>query len=76
MHRYLTPDHFELQTRVRRFAQEAIVPVARELDETAEFPWENVKIMAEMGLLGVPVPDIPYPNSNSTKAFQNEFLTT
>ena len=26
--------------------------------------------------LGVPVPDIPYPSSNSTSAFQNEFLIT
>jgi len=26
--------------------------------------------------LGVPVPDIPYPNSNSTRAFQDKFLTT
>ena len=57
MHRYLTEDHVALRDRVRRFAEEAIVPVARELDETAEFPWENVKRMAEMGLLGVPVPE-------------------
>jgi alkylation response protein AidB-like acyl-CoA dehydrogenase len=56
MHRYLTSDHLELQARVRRFAQEVIAPVARELDETAEFPWENVKAMGEMGWLGVPVP--------------------
>jgi hypothetical protein len=26
--------------------------------------------------LGVPVPDIPYPNKNSSSAFQNEFLIT
>ena len=26
--------------------------------------------------LSVPVPDIPYPNSNSTSKFQSEFLTT
>jgi len=26
--------------------------------------------------VGVPVPDIPYPSSNSTKAFQNELLIT
>jgi butyryl-CoA dehydrogenase len=56
MDRYLTQDHLRLQERVRRFAQERIVPVARELDEEARFPWENVKLMAEMGLMGVPVP--------------------
>ncbi len=56
MDRYLTQDHVRLQERVRLFAQERIVPVARELDEEARFPWENVKLMAEMGLMGVPVP--------------------
>jgi len=56
MDRYLTAEHIRLQERVRRFAQECIVPVARELDERGSFPWENVARMAEMGLLGVPVP--------------------
>ena len=56
MNRYLSADHIALQERVRRFGRDAIEPVARELDETAEFPWENVKLMAEMGLFGVPVP--------------------
>ena len=56
MDRYLTADHVRLQKRVRRFALDVIVPVARELDESAAFPWESVAAMAEMGLLGVPVP--------------------
>jgi alkylation response protein AidB-like acyl-CoA dehydrogenase len=56
MDRYLSPDHVALQERVRRFGEDAIAPVARELDETADFPWENAKLMAEMGLFGVPVP--------------------
>ncbi|MCH7562747.1 MAG: acyl-CoA dehydrogenase family protein [Gemmatimonadetes bacterium] len=56
MDRYLNDAHVALVKRVRDFAREAIVPVARELDESAEFPWETVKTMGEMGLLGVPVP--------------------
>ena len=56
MDRYLTEEHVALRTRVNEFAREAIEPVARELDETGEFPWENVKSMADMGLFGVPVP--------------------
>ena len=56
MHRYLTEAHRRLRERVNGFAREAIEPVARELDESGEFPWENVKLMAEMGLMGVPVP--------------------
>lgn len=56
MDRYLSEDHLELRARVNRFGRDAIAPVARELDESGEFPWENVKTMADMGLFGVPVP--------------------
>ena len=53
---YLEPHHLSLQADVRRFALDRIVPVARELDETGRFPWDNVKSMAERGWLGIPVP--------------------
>ncbi len=53
---YLDRDHINLQADVRRFALEAIAPVARELDETGRFPWDNVEAMAERGWFGVPVP--------------------
>jgi butyryl-CoA dehydrogenase len=56
MQRYLEKDHIRLQEKVRSFAKERIAPIARELDERQEFPWENVKVMGEMGLLGVHVP--------------------
>ena len=56
MNRYLTAEHVALRDRVNQFARVAIEPVARELDETGVFPWDNVKQMAEMGLFGIPVP--------------------
>jgi butyryl-CoA dehydrogenase len=56
MDRYLTDEHRALRERVNRFGRAAIAPVARELDESGAFPWENVKLMADMGLFGVPVP--------------------
>ena len=56
MDRYLTDEHVALRERVNRLGHESIAPVARELDETGEFPWENVKLMADMGLFGVSVP--------------------
>ena len=56
MDRYLNDAHIALVKRVGDVAREAIVPIARELDESCEFPWETVKAMGEMGLLGVPVP--------------------
>jgi alkylation response protein AidB-like acyl-CoA dehydrogenase len=56
MEPYLNDEHRALIARVRGFAEEAIRPVARELDDEARFPWETVKAMADMGLLGVPIP--------------------
>lgn len=56
MQRYLTQDHLNHQKRVADFARDAIVPVARELDATSTFPWQNVRTMGELGLLGIPVP--------------------
>lgn len=53
---YLNDDHHELVKRVRSFAEEAIVPVARDHDRTSTFPWKNVGAMAEEGFLGVPIP--------------------
>jgi alkylation response protein AidB-like acyl-CoA dehydrogenase len=56
MDRYLTAEHVALRERVNRFALEHIAPVARDLDESGHFPWENVRLMADMGLFGVSVP--------------------
>ena len=39
---------------VREFSRDHIAPVASELDRTSTFPWENIKAMGELGLLGVP----------------------
>lgn len=55
MHRYFNESHLALRERVRDFAREAVAPVARELDARSEFPWDNVRTMGEMGLLGIPV---------------------
>jgi butyryl-CoA dehydrogenase len=56
MDRYLTAEHVALRERVAEFGRARIEPVAREIDETGVFPWENIKLMADMGLFGVPVP--------------------
>jgi butyryl-CoA dehydrogenase len=57
MDRYLTEEHCRLRDEVRDFAQEKILPVARELDRRAEFPWENVREMAHRGWFGIPIPE-------------------
>jgi butyryl-CoA dehydrogenase len=51
---FFTDHHREVREMVRTFSQEHILPVAPELDRTSEFPWDNIKAMGELGLLGVP----------------------
>jgi butyryl-CoA dehydrogenase len=57
MERYFDEHHVAVRDMVRDFAQSEIRPVAGELDRSAEFPWENVKKMAELGLFGIPWPE-------------------
>jgi alkylation response protein AidB-like acyl-CoA dehydrogenase len=42
---------------VREFAVQRIAPVAEELDRDHRFPYELVAKLAELGLMGVPVPE-------------------
>ncbi|HEU5170869.1 MAG TPA: acyl-CoA dehydrogenase family protein [Gemmatimonadales bacterium] len=51
---YFTEQHQQVRDMVREFSRTEIAPVARELDSTSTFPWDNVKKMGELGLLGVP----------------------
>jgi alkylation response protein AidB-like acyl-CoA dehydrogenase len=51
---YFTEQHLAVREMVRSFAQEEVAPVAAAFDESAQFPWANVKRMGELGLLGVP----------------------
>jgi alkylation response protein AidB-like acyl-CoA dehydrogenase len=57
MDRYFDENHYMIRDMVRDFAQNEIAPVAAELDKTAEFPWENVRKMGELGLFGIPWPE-------------------
>jgi len=42
---------------VRDFAQKELAPRAAQVDKTEEFPAENIRKMAELGLLGLPYPE-------------------
>lgn len=57
MDRYFDENHLMIRDMVRDFAENEIAPVAAELDRTSRFPWENVRKMGELGLLGVPWPE-------------------
>jgi butyryl-CoA dehydrogenase len=54
---YFDEQHRQVREMVREFGRAHVAPVARELDRASEFPWENVKRMGELGLLGVPWPE-------------------
>jgi butyryl-CoA dehydrogenase len=54
---YFTEQHLAVREMVRHFAQEEVAPVAKQFDAEATFPWENVRKMGELGLLGVPWPE-------------------
>src|SRR5829696_4169751 len=54
---YFSEQHLAVRDMVRAFAREEVAPVARKHDDEATFPWENVKKMAALGLLGIPWPE-------------------
>jgi alkylation response protein AidB-like acyl-CoA dehydrogenase len=54
---YFTEHHLAVRDMVRAFARDEVEPVAAAVDASAEFPWENVKKMAHLGLLGIPWPE-------------------
>lgn len=52
----LSEEHELLRSTVREFAEAQIAPVAEELDREGRFPYELVAGLAELGLLGIPIP--------------------
>jgi short/branched chain acyl-CoA dehydrogenase len=53
----LSDDHRLLRDTVREFARQEIAPVAEELDRTKSFPYEIVKRLGELDLMGIPFPE-------------------
>jgi alkylation response protein AidB-like acyl-CoA dehydrogenase len=52
----LTDEQLMIQTMVREFSRKVIAIGAAERDRTKTFPAENLKKMAELGLMGMMVP--------------------
>ncbi|TMM13805.1 MAG: acyl-CoA dehydrogenase [Actinobacteria bacterium] len=53
----LTSEQQLLKDTVREFAWTRVAPAAAELDREARFPYELVAEMAELGLMGIPIPE-------------------
>src|SRR5215207_9115365 len=51
---YFSEQHLAVREMVRQFARDEVAPVAARHDADGTFPWETVKKMGELGLLGVP----------------------
>jgi len=53
----LGEEHVLLRDTVRQFALERVAPVAEELDREKRFPYDLVAEMAELGLMGMTIPE-------------------
>ena len=53
----LTQEQRQIRDMVAEFVDDEVVPRAAEIDETDEFPQDLVDQMAELGLMGMPVPE-------------------
>ena len=53
----LTQEQELVRATVREFALEQVAPVAEELDRESRFPYELVAQLAELGLMGLPIPE-------------------
>jgi alkylation response protein AidB-like acyl-CoA dehydrogenase len=53
----LDDEHQLLRDTVRQFALERVAPVAEELDREKRFPYDLVAEMAELGLMGMTIPE-------------------
>jgi short/branched chain acyl-CoA dehydrogenase len=53
----LTEEQELVRRTVREFAEERIAPVAEELDRESRFPYDLVADLAELGLMGIPIPE-------------------
>ncbi|ELZ20623.1 acyl-CoA dehydrogenase [Halosimplex carlsbadense 2-9-1] len=53
----LTQEQRQIRDMVAEFVDDEVVPRAAEIDETDEFPADLIEEMAELGLMGMPIPE-------------------
>jgi len=52
----LTKEQSEFKQYVKETAEKYLLPKAAEHDKNGEFPYENIKVLKEHGLMGIPFP--------------------
>ncbi len=53
----LNETQVQMMELARKIAKEKVLPVRAHLDETGEFPWDIMKVLAEAGLFGIYIPE-------------------
>ena len=54
---YLSDDQRAIRDLARQIARERIAPLAARVDETGEYPHEQLKLLAQQGLMGLHIPE-------------------
>ncbi|MBC8322528.1 MAG: acyl-CoA dehydrogenase family protein [Candidatus Marinimicrobia bacterium] len=54
---FFNEEHFMLIDMVRDFAKTEIAPIAQDMDNNGKIPKEIISQMADLGLMGIPVPE-------------------
>lgn len=54
---HLSADQISILETVRKFCADKIAPLASQYDRSGEFPWSQLKALAQIGLLGACVPE-------------------
>ena len=56
-HYDLSDDHRAIRDLARQIARERIAPLAAKLDETGDYPHEQLKVLGQQGLMGLHIPE-------------------
>ena len=65
----LSDDHELIRRTVRDFAEGEVAPVAEELDRTKSFPYDIVRQLGDLGLMGIPFPEEYGGSGSDTLAY-------
>ena len=65
----LSPDHELIRRTVRDFAEGEVAPQAEELDRTKSFPYDIVRQLGDLGLMGIPFPEEYGGSGSDTLAY-------
>lgn len=66
---FFTEEHEAIREMARDFAQRSLAPAAAEIDRTQVFPQQLVDTMAEMGFLGMKIPEAYGGAGMDTRAY-------